>query len=190
MGNWQDCIVTLVDLIGVKKRINQERSRATSLMRQFHALIMKKMNEEMPSIEHAYAWNDSVLFLAYLRGGSRAKEAVLRDIDTLKREIDRLSDSYAIAVQGQSFPELPLLSLGQSQPDAKQRVTILRVSSYAMANCFAIENELGGRTRRPWYVDQRIAQQLSTRQKYQKRSMVFLPHKKKREVFIYEGYLW
>lgn len=189
MSGWQDCIVTLVDLVGVKKRINHGPLKASTLMRQFHALVVEKMRADMPSIEHAYAWNDAVLLLAYLRGRAEAKQAVLRDIDVLKREIDKLGDSYAIAVQGQSFPETSVHA--RELPHAKdQRVTILRVSSYAMANCFAIETELGRNTRKPWYVDQRIARQLSTRQKYHTKPMVFLPQKKKRDVFIYEGYLW
>lgn len=189
MSAWQDCIVTLIDLIGIKKHAHHGDLKATTLMRHFHALVLKRIRD-LPSIDHAYAWNDSVLLLAYLGTERNKKEVVLREIDAFKREIDILADSYAIAVQGQNFPETPFLARGRRPRNTHERVTILRVSSYAMANCFAIEEKLGRSTQKPWYVDERIARQLSSQQKCETKPMVFLPHGAKRNVFIYEGYLW
>src|SRR5437870_5633660 len=85
---------------------------------------------------------------------------LLRAAHRLKRTIDEWMQkwtkkkSYAVAVKGRAFPEL-------TDGQAMDRVTILRTSSYAMANCFEIEREVKKRKlRKSWYLDDRLAKHI------------------------------
>jgi hypothetical protein len=58
----------------------------------------------------------------------------MRDAERLKRQIDKLAPSYAIAIKGKAFP--PVLD-GENAP-AAPNVTLIAASSWAMAN-FIVE---------------------------------------------------
>jgi len=188
--DWNNCIVSLIDLVGIKDLATQGGSAASALMRRLHVTILQKMDTGLPTLAHAYIWNDCVLLLAYLDGTKGGTEAVLRDIDGLKRNVDALADSYAIAVQGQSFPDPSANPGSRALRRGEERVTFLRASSYAMANCFTIEKVLGRKMKKPWYVDSRIARRLRTPCDYKLRNVRLLPSGRERSIYVYEDYLW
>src|SRR6266581_1218759 len=101
-------------------------------MRVFHGLIVNEMKRGLLSLEHAYAWNDSVLLLGYVGQSPEAYRACLQDAERLKRKVDAIAKSYAIAVKGQTFPEMADSVVGRRRI-RNGRATILRTSSYAMA---------------------------------------------------------
>jgi hypothetical protein len=157
MSNWRDCIVILMDLIGVKRQALKGDSRASSLMRRFHQVVCHEMRTGLRSLDHAYVWNDAVLLLAYVDDHSQRLRESLRDAALLKRKVDGVKRSYAIAVMGQAFPSGSPRT--PKQHDA--RVIVLKTSSYAMANCFEIEAEGKRRgLRNEWYIDERIIKRL------------------------------
>lgn len=181
---WRDCIVTMIDLVGIKKSA-QLGTTGSSLMRRLHNLVVQELKIGLPSVAHAYTWNDSVLLLSYLDTENSSFEAALRDADKLKMRIDCLRPSYAIAVKGQTFPQIHQSATVSQTP----RFTIIEASSWAMANCFEIEKSIE-KLRKPWYVDGRIAGRIRTNQKFLKEKVGLFPSRARRNVYVYDGYLW
>src|SRR5262245_42030138 len=62
---FQECIVTVIDLIGVKAVAGS--GKGSSLMVAMHQRVTAKANAgHLPSHAYIYLWNDSILLLAYL----------------------------------------------------------------------------------------------------------------------------
>jgi hypothetical protein len=101
-------------------------------MRKLHRTLLDQVQSDRYSFADAYAYNDAVLLLAYGDRKAQSAEAAMRDADGLKKVIDTVRNSYAIAVQGRAFPSL-------SDRGMSARVTVIEASSWAMANCFEIE---------------------------------------------------
>lgn len=179
---WQDCIVTLIDLVGVRAKAGQ--GIASKLMLKFHNLVVKERGN-LNATAHAYVWNDSVLLLSYVSDSNSSFEGAMKDADRLKRRVDTLEHSYAIAVKGQTFPPASDAATHAKSPS----VTIIRASSWAMANVFEIERTLG-RLKKPWYVDGWIKGRIQTSQQFRKESMTMFPSKQRRPVYVFDGYLW
>jgi hypothetical protein len=178
---WRDCIVTLIDVSGTKKAADP-----ATLMRRLHAMVASE-KPKLSSIDHSYAWNDSVLLLSFVdRTGSYSLS--MQDAETLKRRIDcYVAKSYAIAVKGQAFPPGII--------GVQKGVTVIKASSWAMANCFEVEQE--SRRRRwlkPWYVDIRIARQIQTSQGFEEMEVPSMlgagGRRRPRKIRAYCGYLW
>ncbi len=186
--NWPDCILTLIDIKGAKKVASD--GLGSKLMRELHRLVAQRLTRAfLPSIDHAYAWNDSVLLLSYVTKGDGSYERALRDAELLKKQIDdEIRTSYAIAVKGQTFPSTAQIGV----PAYPSRVAVVEASSWALANCFKIDNEMRDRKdlHGLWYVDQRVASQIQTSQPCKKVQLPMFPKDKRRRVHIYEGYLW
>jgi len=85
-------------------------------------------------------------------------------------------------VKGQAFPPPPKY--------AQDNFVFLQASSYAFANCFTIEKELGKKYQKPWYVDCWIADHIKTPKRPMKEKVKLMPYSRKRYVYIYDGYLW
>jgi hypothetical protein len=186
--DWRDCIVVYIDVIDIKKRAKQGKSVGSSLMRAFHKLILDEMSRGLPSLDHAYAWNDSALLLGFVDGSSGAYERCLREAEILKRKVDAIAKSYGIAVKGQAFPELPD-SNRNGRTAQNRRATILRTSSWAMANIFEIERAVK-KLRAVWYLDKRVAERLTGVRPNGHLKLKLLPENKQRNVFYYDHYLW
>ena len=194
MSNWTRSILTYIDLIGVKDSAMAPDGRATDLMRRMHTLVSGKVSHGMPNHDHCYIWNDSVLLLAYLDltpKGKKHEADVIKEADALKKDIDQICESYAIAVKGLVFPDEAIdhIDVFQRQIADQPRVIKLKTSSYAMGNCFLIEKQLR-HLKRHWYIDSRIAEHLSTDQALTKHTVEMLPGNQPREVYVYSGYLW
>jgi hypothetical protein len=180
--DWRECIVTLIDLKGIRNRA--EDSVGSTLMRQLHKTVISEVQSGAPSISHAYAWNDSVLLLSFVDTEQATYQDALRAVDTLKKKIDKIRHSYAIAVKGRAFPPVPGLPFGIGG-----RVTVIEASSWAMANCFEIEKKIGS-LRKAWYIDERIAKKIETGQACEKHKVRLYPSGTPRNVHVYGDCLW
>lgn len=178
---WRDSIVILIDLIGVKK--SSQSGLASHLMLTFHDLIAREVGH-LPSINHAYVWNDSVILLGYVDRPNATFQSVMLDADNLKRQIDQITKSYAVAVKGQTFPQ------HKTKTKNGHGLTVIKASSWAMANCFEIEASLGSTLKKPWYVDGWIKSRIQTSQTFQRERVPLLPSNRPRTVYIFDGYLW
>jgi hypothetical protein len=124
--------------------------------------------------------------------GQSTYSPAIRAADALKKQIDsEIAKSYAIAVKGQAFPQLDTLVVASQNPG----VTVISASSWAMANCFEIEQELRKRKwRKPWYVDIRIAGKIQTRQRFEEMKVPGMlgagGRRKPRVICAFSGYLW
>lgn len=183
MSDWRDCIVVLIDLIGIKKLVSEGNSKASKLMRSFHVRIRREMRTASTALDHAYTWNDSVLLLAYINGHLGSYQRAIRAADNLKRSIDEIAPSYAIAVKGQTFP---------TGTDCEgERVTVVKASSYALENCFKIAEEAKKRGKHgAWYIDSRIAMKVPLARSVDRFTARLLPSGKARQVHIHMDYLW
>lgn len=104
MSDWQDCIVTLLDLIDIKELIKKGDSLASSKMRAFHIFVQKETQNRLPLHQNIYAWNDSILFLSFTGDSHSLYEPIMKELDAFKALIDRQWESYAISVKGKTFP--------------------------------------------------------------------------------------
>jgi len=194
MSEWKKSIVTYIDLIGIKEAADEGGSRGTDLMRRMHSVVEGTMNHAMDNHDHCYIWNDSVLLLSNLESPYRqaSENEILKEADSLKKKIDEICSCYAISVKGQVFPDEPFLSapVFNGQIAEQPRVVRLKASSYAMGNCFIIEERLGKKLKKPWYIDSRIAKKLNTEQSLTKHKVKMLPNNKEHEIYVYESYLW
>jgi hypothetical protein len=138
----------MVDLIGIKALAP---SRAGSkAMRQLHRLAGTLADSGLDATDHVYAWNDSILLLSLVdKDASDGVERVIRDVRKVREAASTICPAYGIAVRGQTFPS-PLPHVG-----ASRKVTIVRASSWALANCFTIAQSLG-QLGMAWYMDSRI----------------------------------
>lgn len=182
---WRDCVVTLIDVIDIRSLSEGKKGGAASKMRQLHKLLASRMGDasSMPGIAHAYAWNDSVLLLGFLQAPNSSTQ-ILAEISEFKKCVDdQVGKSYAVSVKGQTFPEI---SQPQESARGSSRCTVLRASSYAMANCFLIEKQLKTH-RADWYIDSRLSKSLSE-QPFAREEVSVMPVKKKRCILMFKGY--
>jgi hypothetical protein len=184
VSGWSDCIVVLIDLIGIKKRALEGDSGASASMRSFHNLVQREVCSDLRTLDHAYLWNDSVLLFAYVNDRSGMYERAIHAADSLKRKIDLINPSYAIAVKGRAFP----FHTGTGCT----KVTVIKASSYAMANCFEIEAEAKRRKlhNKFWYIDVRIARKVYAAKAPDWIDVTLLPKGHRRRVYVHRGYLW
>ena len=179
--DWQESIVTLFDLVDAKR--DASTGQASKRMRRFHRLVVRELKDRsLPSIVHTYTWNDSAFVVSKVDKSTGSFGQALRDLHGFKKAIDNLDTlrpSFAIAVKGQIFPS--------NQTGANQRVTVLRASSWAMANCFEIEKILK-RHRASWYVDTLIVKKVrGLGTAFRKKKVRMLPKNRERTVFLYKN---
>jgi hypothetical protein len=90
-------------------------------MLSFHGVVRKEMADGRESLDHAYVWNDSVLLLAHVDDRPESYKKALHAADSLKRRLDAIAPSYAVAVKGRAFPSSGGLD--------GVRVTVIKASS-------------------------------------------------------------
>ena len=199
--DWKDCVVIYIDLpcinTLIKNALKKEGPKASSLMMKFRDLVQMELrqSENLTNIKHAYVWNDSVALLSYEDGTTASFRAFLWDADRLKQKIDSLTEkwgcapAYGIAVKGQAFPS--------KEQSSGERVTVLRTSSYAMANCFEIEKAAKKQgLKKSWYVDNLLKKCLDkrlvvpSRRRNNPLRVKLLPKNRERKIHLIDGYLW
>jgi hypothetical protein len=185
MSEWRNCVVTFIDVVGIKKLALAGDSGASSLMRQLHHLTVSWIGEKLPKHAQAYCWNDSVLLLGYLENATPGE--LLREAQVLKSEIEAtIGRCYGICVRGQTFPELPGSPPVDKQVTEQPRAVVIKASSFALANCFQIEAALGKKHRAAWYVDERLRTALPT-PPWRTERVSLLPTGEAREILMFNG---
>ena len=176
--DWYDCIVTYFDLVDAKR--GASTGEASKRMRRFHRLVVQQLEGgSLPSIVHTYTWNDSALVVSKVDKSPSSFGQALRDLHGFKKTMDTLCPSFAIAVKGQTFPS--------NQLGANQRVTVLKASSWAIANCFEIGKTLK-QHQASWYIDTWIVQKVQgLGTAFRKEKVRMLPKNRERTVFLYKN---
>lgn len=186
---WPPCIVTVLDLVGTKRLA--ESGRGSAQMIEMRTFAVATVSNAMPLHSQSYIWNDSVLLLSYETDPAQTRRQVLEEIDEFKTALERHcgADTYAISVKGLAFPrDQPDAAVVQAQIADQPRALVLKTSSWAMANCFLIE-EACRHLRADWYIDSRITKNTGLRHPFAKESVRFLPKRTLREVHMYKGTL-
>lgn len=188
-----DCVVTVLDLVGVKNRA-PDKGAGSATMRKLHRVVKAAMESDaFCSVRRAYTWNDSVLLLAYLGGDKEYCKRILCDANEFKRKIDdEVGESFAVAVMGQSFPTPTHTSATQASGTQERRFVYIESSSYAMANCLEIPGYFKKhKCVHDWYVDSRIVKKIDTLPEPSEEAKInLLPAQKERIIYAYDGYLW
>jgi hypothetical protein len=182
MSDWEDCVVSYIDLIGIGEIITAENSEATKLMRQLHTLTYLSINIDMPFHRYAYAWNDSAMFLAFPKNKGDY-EKIMRELNKVKPKFDGVRPSYIICVKGQAIPEPSCDYAEQS------KFIFLKASGYAFKNCFTVEEKLK-QLEMDWYVDSRIADKIPKFPKSNPQWVPMLPTNETRKVYVFKGQIW
>ena len=119
-------------------------------------------------------------------------EPIMREVNRLKHAIDRICQTYAISMKGQTIPEiLPCIRDHSAAGQIDQpRAVYIRASSFAFSNCFEVERKLGKIKKKPWYVDERIVNHISTSQSSTYQTIKLHPRRTPRKMFLYDGDLW
>ena len=186
-SEWKDCITIFFDLDGTKRLA--PTGLGSSIMQELHTVVARAMDNKnrFPSVGRAYAWNDSVLLLAYVGEDKCAYERALRDAAELKPEIDAVGErygvgkSYAVAVKGQAFP--PPKKAGTSR---NERFVFIEASSYAMANSLILA-ECFKENPHSWYIDERISNAIrQLANPVCKKKIRLLPKHEERTIYAYD----
>ena len=181
-----------MDLAGTRDEIDKNSALAVDIMREFHQAVYNETINNMPKHEHSYTWNDSVLLLAYTDNQYSNIESIMTEADNLKKRIDRIHKCYAISVKGMSFSDPCYYSghLFEGSNIEQPKYIYLKASSYAFTNCYEIEKKLGKKHKKSWYVDERIIGALALEKASVTEKFAMFPSKKKRNIHMYDGYLW
>lgn len=185
-SEWPRCIITVFDLVGTSG--NAPNGVATQLMLKMRKFAVDKINAGLPNHSHGYVWNDSILLLSYITSPDQSRRSVLMELSEFKQTLEQHCgvQSYAISVQGLAFPkdsQVESVSHGN-----ESRVVVLRTSSWAMANCFAIEKTLK-RMLADWYIDSRITKDIQLPAPFKSKKVRLLPENKFRIINMYKGFL-
>lgn len=154
MSDFRNCVVSYIDMDGMKDLLDKDTRGAVTKFRELHRTI-ERVGPTLTSHEEICFWNDSILVVAFVEDNSDAYEQVMQNVFTIKQEVDKVNPSYAICVKGQAFPPP---GINQSKGNhAIPGLIYLQASSLAFANCFKIEG-LAKKNgwRMQWYIDDRI----------------------------------
>ena len=186
-AGWTPCIVTVLDLIGTKKRTLS--GTGSSFMQHMHRCAAARIRNGLPLHSQGYIWNDSVLLLSEKASTIKERLAVLLELLDFKQGLEDECKAalYAISVKGKTFP--PVTLPPADNPDDADRAIVLKTSSWAMANCFAIEQALG-KHRADWYLDSRLTPGLKLPEVFKSESVELLPDNEAREIHMYKGHVF
>jgi hypothetical protein len=190
MSNWQDCVLSYFDLIGITEMITTDRSRATNLMRELHVLVRYRIISGMIAHSHAYTWNDSATFLSFINNDGDY-EKTMRELNTLKPIVDSIYPSYVICMKGQAIPE-PACNYGPEMTERNSddpRFVYIKASSYAFANCYRVEEKLKD-CEMDWYVDNRIVSKIPSFPKCKQHVVKMFPDDEERNIHVLKGLIW
>lgn len=184
---WTPCIVTVLDLIGTKKQaLNGTGSK---LMMHMHRCAALRIRSGLPLHSQGYIWNDSVLLLSEKASTIKERLAVLLELEEFKLGLEEEcgAELYAISVKGKTFPPVELPPA--DNPADADRAVILKTSSWAMANCFTIEQALC-KYRADWYLDSRLTRGIKLPEMFTSELLELLPDNEAREIHMYKSRLF
>jgi hypothetical protein len=180
MSDFQDCIVSYLDLNDVERILSRQSRHAVRMMRDLHALLANYAGSLWAHAEICF-WQDSVLLLGFVDETSDSYRRVMSDVVRLKEVIHRMHPCHGVCVKGQSFPaqQIPPRANGP-------RVVYLSASSLAFSNAFQIERELHQRGV-DWYIDSRIVKRCKFRAADACKHVKLLPTNAGRKIHLYCG---
>jgi len=188
--DWTPCIVTIFDIVGTKTLAT--KGLASHQMIRMREVAVQLINTGLPLHSHGYVWNDSVLLLSHNANPPDLRLKVLSELSDFKRQLEQECSirTYAIAVKGLAFPHdiIGAPPIFQGQVADQPRAVVLKTSSWAMANCFLIEQALG-RHRADWYIDNRVSRQTGIGAPFASEKVALLPKNDLREIHMYKGSL-
>lgn len=186
-AGWTPCIVTLLDLIGTRKQTAS--GTGSRLMLRMHRCAAERIRNGMPLHRQGYIWNDSVLLLSEKASTIKERLDVLFELEAFKLELEEACGVglYTISVRGKTFP--PVALPPAQRPEDDERAVILKTSSWAMANCYAIEQALR-KHRADWYLDSRLTRGLKLPEVFKSEAVELLPDNEAREIHMYKGRLF
>lgn len=186
-AGWTPCIVTVMDLIGTRTRTVS--GTGSSFMQHMHRCAAARIQNGLPLHSQGYIWNDSVLLLSEKASTIKERLAVLLELEGFKQGLEEecAAGLYAVAVKGKTFPPVKLPPA--DKPEDLGRAVILKTSSWAMANCFAIEQALG-KHRADWYLDSRLTRGLKLPALFKSEPVELLPDSEARDIHMYKGRLF
>lgn len=184
---WRPCIVTVIDIDGTKKLAPS--GEATFNMLKMRDFSVNMINDRLEAYSYGYVWNDSVLLVSHQVKNGADRRKLLFETSEFKWLLESHCDikTYAISVKGLAFPDDPTACARHDGSSAHPRVTVLRSSSWAMANCFKIESELKAH-KADWYIDSRITKDTDLRKPMITESIKLLPKNVARTIHMYKGW--
>lgn len=185
---WRPCIITYFDLVGIRNEAST--GRASSIMLQLHRFAVNQINASLPNHSHGYVWNDSILLLSYMTEPASQRRAIVNELSEFKHALDTNCGykTYAISVMGLTFPQDDFASpVFQGSITAQPRAVVLKTSSWAMANCFHIEEKLKKHSA-DWYIDSRITHDIALPAPFIFEELALLPTQESRAINMYKGY--
>jgi hypothetical protein len=180
MSDFQDCIVSFIDLNDVGQILSEESRRGVQTMRSLHRLVAGYAHT-LRGHEEICFWQDSVLLLGHVVATTESYQKLMSEVIRLKDRIQKLNPCHAVCVKGQSFPAPPV----RSRP-GKPKVIYLSASSLAFSNAFHVERELGSHEA-DWYIDSRIVKLCRFRAADLRKEVKLLPSNAKRKIHLYRG---
>ena len=185
--DWPPCIITAFDLIGTRSLSSS--GRGSEKMIEMHNRAVAKINHCLPLHSHGYVWNDSVLLLSYTTEPASKRQELLAELSEFKSFLEQQCgvSMYAISVKGLAFPQdIVAPAVFDGQVSQQPRAVVLKTSSWAMANCFLIEKELGHH-RADWYIDSRITEGVSLPAPIASEAITLLPKREQRTIHMFKG---
>lgn len=192
-SDWNHCIVTAYDLVGIKKFA--QTGKSSSAMINMHKYAVEKINNGMFLHSNGYIWNDSVLLLSKMNEPNWTIQKFFKEVNQFKFFLEEKCNCqiYVISVKGLSFPHKEDYIIMNELTTTPSRAVVLRTSSWAMANCFLIEKNLK-QYRADWYIDSRVTDidsKITEKQYLQKpfksKKIELLPKKKQRIIHMFKG---
>lgn len=197
MDNMRRCVLTFLDLIGMRDLIANDRHQASAAMERLDGVCYGRCLDQLKHHDHLYAWNDSVLLLSYLEPlpQPRALGDVLREVSDIKEAIDAACGmpSYAIVMKGMTFQPNALELRADAHYGSAHLPAYhyIRASSMALANTEVVQKEFPDR-KYGWYVEKRVVTELPEPMRNKltlKGKIVAFPELEEREIYTADGYL-
>lgn len=196
MDQMRSCVVTLLDLVNMKKLLADDGKRPLAIQ-AMEALdrICNRRSQDLRNIDHIYCWNDSVLLLSYLDQFPRDMSALVQEISEIKCAIDGecKMKSFVAMVKGMTFVpnDLQIRAPMQRGSEPNPVYHYMLASSMAFANCYTII-KLFRNDHHDWYIDERVQQVLNSvlqGRLTERNKFSALPEMTTRRVFTADGYL-
>lgn len=183
MNEWRDCIITYIDLIGISRDLNKHTFTGLYKIKKMHLSVTDTAKRILQLHECVYYWNDSIIMLAFPKSVSDYV-LIMNEVSIMKKSRDKSCKSYAICMKGQVIPEI------EEYNEKKNKAIYLRASSLALANCFKIEEKLGKKYKKSWYIDSRIISKTQPKISAIIRNITLFPRNTYRSIYMYSESPW
>ena len=97
MSRRQNCIVSYIDMSGVKGMLARYSRDAVSLLQMMHTQVQTAA-QKLTMHEEVCFWNDSVVLVGSVDGPPERYEQMMREVCIIKDAVDKVKRGYAICV--------------------------------------------------------------------------------------------